>query len=98
MRLNLEEGEKIILQATAVLLRKSRKYDGKLYLSNRRLQFLGIDQEHWSYSLGDIVSVKLKNWTDYITLYFSNESEEKVLLYRKEDWLEQILRAKLLIS
>jgi len=98
MKFDVLDGERIIRKSVATLFRENKRHDGELCLSNMRLQFKGIDKEYWSYSLDEIVSVKLKTIWFFreagISLEFKDGRKETISVYGGADWIMRILKAK----
>jgi hypothetical protein len=98
-RRELAEDEHMLRSDVATMRRDGKKLDGELFLTNRRVLFVGMDQNRIEWSLSALVSAKMNNalifCDDGIKLLFSDGSYEVFILHNREEWVVDILAAKI---
>ncbi len=97
-RRELAEDERILRTSVATMRRDGKKLDGELCLTNCRIVFVGMDQNRTEWSLSALVSAKMNNTLifcdDGIKLVFSDGCSEVFILHNREEWVVDILAAK----
>jgi len=102
MDIQLAEGEVIIKEGPANHFKNWESVGGKLYLTNTRLFFkshaFNIQTHAASYPLIDIVSARPVNTLGIIpngmAIKLRDGSEERFVVYGRQDWISKILAAQ----
>ena len=93
-KLDLVEDEKIISKSPASLERGSKRHDGELVLTNKRLHFSSIENIGWTCWLDELVNIKIiSNGVNATTKGGLNEN---ILVFKREAWCQQIIAAQVL--
>lgn len=99
MDIKLEEGERIIEEGPANHFKGWEAVGGRLYLTNLRLFFkshrFNFQVHEESYWLKNIISVQVRDTLRIVpnglAVTLQDGSEEKFVVYNREDWRREIL-------